>query len=253
MYFLYSLAFSLLFLAMLPYFIYQAIRHGKYAASFKQRMGWLPAKLENDSRQTVWVHAVSVGEFLAAKPLIERIRREMPESRIVVSTTTLTGQRLASNQADAPYDATFYFPFDWSFTVRRALVRVNPSMVIILETEIWPNFLRECRRLRVATIIANGRISPRSFARYRRVRRFLSRALEDLTLLLMQSEADAERASALGAPTDRVRVCGNLKYDVGVAAGPTYERVPRVGPPRADRQSAGNFAERVTREPESDV
>jgi 3-deoxy-D-manno-octulosonic-acid transferase len=217
MYFLYSLALSLLFLALLPYFAYQAIRHGKYAASFKERMGWLPESLENDGRRTVWVHAVSVGEFLAAKPLLGRIRREMPESRIVVSTTTMTGQRLARGQRDAPYDATFYFPFDWRFTVRRALARVKPSAVVILETELWPNFLRECKRRQVMTVVANGRISPRSFARYRLVGRFVARALESLTLMLMQSESDAERALALGARADRVKVCGNLKYDIDIS------------------------------------
>jgi 3-deoxy-D-manno-octulosonic-acid transferase len=214
MYFLYSLALSLLFLALLPYFIYQAIRHGKYAGSFKERMGWLPKSLADHSRETVWVHAVSVGEFLAAMPLLERIRREMPGSRIVVSTTTMTGRRLARERTGAPYDATFYFPFDFRFTASRSLARVNPSTVIILETELWPNFLRECRRLGVVTIIANGRISPRSFARYRLARKFLAGVLDDLTLMLMQSEADAERARALGASTDRVRVCGNLKYDI---------------------------------------
>jgi 3-deoxy-D-manno-octulosonic-acid transferase len=229
MYFLYSLALSLAFLAMLPYFIYEAIRHGKYAVSFKERMGWLPESLESDNRRTIWVHAVSVGEFLAAKPLLERIRREMPDSRIIVSTTTMTGQRLAREQADAPYDATLYFPFDWKFTVRRALARARPSMVIILETELWPNFLRECQRLGVVTIIANGRISPRSFARYRRIRKFLARVLENLTLMLMQSEADAERARALGARADGVKVCGNLKYDIAAGAGEianqaSYER-----------------------------
>lgn len=228
MYFLYTLIFSLLFLAMLPYFIYQAIRHGKYSDSFKERMGWLPNSVENDNRETIWVHAVSVGEFLAAKSLLERIRREIPGSRIVVSTTTITGQRLARQQTDAPYDAAFYFPFDWRFSVRRALDRINPVMVIILETELWPNFLRECQRLQIITVLVNGRISPRSFARYNRIRKFLARVLDDLTLLLMQSEADAERARALGARADRVRVCGNLKYDI-VAGGQESEINKSVG------------------------
>ncbi|HEX8090086.1 MAG TPA: glycosyltransferase N-terminal domain-containing protein, partial [Blastocatellia bacterium] len=242
MYFLYSLAFSLLFLALLPYFAYQAIRRGKYAASFKERMGWLPESLENDGRKTVWVHAVSVGEFLAAKPLLERIRREMPESRIVVSTTTMTGQRLARGQRDAPYDATFYFPFDWRFAVRRALTRINPSTVVILETELWPNFLRECERRQIMTIIANGRISPRSFARYRRGGKFIARSLESLTLMLMQSEADAERARALGAPADRVRVCGNLKYDVG-SSGPGDSSTKPEAPRAADSTNSGQSFE----------
>ncbi|MGA9767452.1 MAG: 3-deoxy-D-manno-octulosonic acid transferase [Blastocatellia bacterium] len=214
MYLLYSFALTILFLALLPYFIYQALRHGKYRDSFKERLGWLPVLIPRDERQTVWVHTVSVGEFLAAKPLIARIKRELPDWRLVVSTTTLTGQRLARVESVARFDAVFYFPFDWTFAVRRSLNRVRPSLVVILETELWPNFLRECRRRSIPTVIANGRISPRSFARYNRVRRFMARALNDVSLLVMQSEADAERACLLGARASQVRACGNLKYDL---------------------------------------
>ena len=213
MYLLYSLALTILFFALLPYFIYQAIRHGKYAGSFKERLGWLPVSSRGDGRQTVWVHTVSVGEFLAARPLVERIKRELPGWRLVVSTTTLTGQRLARAELTG-FDAVFYFPFDWTFAVRRSLDQVKPSLVVILETELWPNFLRECRRRGIRTVIANGRISPRSFARYKRVRRFMARVLKDVSLLIMQSEADAERVVSLGARAGQVRACGNLKYDV---------------------------------------
>ncbi|HXG92138.1 MAG TPA: 3-deoxy-D-manno-octulosonic acid transferase [Blastocatellia bacterium] len=214
MYFLYGLALSLLFFALLPYFIYQAIRHGKYASSFRERLGFLPDEVQGDGRATVWVHAVSVGELLAARALINRIRREFPDYRLVVSTTTMTGQRLARSQPRSFCDAVFYFPFDWKFAVRRALARVSPQMVIILETELWPNFLRECRRRGVKTIIVNGRVSPRSFSRYRKARGFIARVLGDVSLLVMQTEADAERMRQLGAQSDCVRVCGNLKYDI---------------------------------------
>jgi 3-deoxy-D-manno-octulosonic-acid transferase len=214
MYFLYSLALSLLFVALLPYFIYQAIRHGKYAESFKERMGLLPDRVRGGDRQAIWVHAVSVGEFNAARPLIERLKREFPERRVVVSTTTITGQRLARAQAQGLFDGVFYFPFDWKFAVRRALDHVKPVAVIILETELWPNFLRECRRRQIAVMIVNGRISQRSFARYLKARSFIAKALEDASLLVMQSDEDAARALALGAHTGKVRVCGNLKYEV---------------------------------------
>lgn len=212
MYLLYSLVLSLLFLALLPYFVYQAARHGKYASNFKERMGWLPESLRGDGRKTVWVHAVSVGEFLAARPLIERLKSSLPTARIVVSTTTLTGQRLARSQSHL-FDAAFYFPFDWKFSVRRSLARVNPSVVIILETELWPNFLRECKKRGVVTVLANGRISPRSFRRYRLLGHPFRRAIEDFSLMVMQSEDDAERARHLGANAACVRVSGNLKYD----------------------------------------
>ncbi len=217
MYFLYSLALSFLFFALLPYFAYQALVHGKYASSFKERMGWLPISDQPDSsgdgRETIWLHAVSVGEFLAARALTDKLQTGLPAHRLVVSTTTVTGQTLA-RAASNRFDATFYFPFDWKFSVRRALDRVKPSIVIILETELWPNFLRECRRRDVIVILANGRISERSFHRYRRVRSFIQRAIADFSLMIMQTEADAERARQLGA--SRVRVCGNLKYDAEV-------------------------------------
>jgi 3-deoxy-D-manno-octulosonic-acid transferase len=212
MYLLYSFVLSLLFLVLLPYFVYQAARHGKYASSFKERLGWLPESVRGDGHKTIWVHAVSVGEFLAARPLIERLKSELPAARIVVSTTTVTGQQLARSQSHL-LGAAFYFPFDWKFSVRRALARVNPSVVIILETELWPNFLRECRNRGVVTVLANGRISPRSFRRYKLVGRPFRRAIEDFSLMVMQSEVDAERARQLGAPASLVRVCGNLKYD----------------------------------------
>jgi 3-deoxy-D-manno-octulosonic-acid transferase len=232
MYLLYSLALTIVFLALLPYFIYQAIRHGKYAGSFKERLGRLPASTRSDGRRTVWVHAVSVGEFLAAGPLVERIKRELPDWRLVVSTTTLTGQLLARAEAPARFDAVFYFPFDWAFAVRRSLNQIKPSLIVILETELWPNFLRECRRLGIRTVIANGRISPRSFSRYRRVRRFMARVLNDVSLLIMQSEADVERAGLLGADAGRMRACGNLKYDV--AAEP---RISNLMPEAAEVDS----------------
>ena len=212
MYVLYSLVLSLLFLALLPYFVYQSARRGKYAASFKERMGFIPASVRADAPQTIWVHAVSVGEFLAARSLITRLRADFPAARIVVSTTTLTGQKLARSQSHL-FDAALYFPFDWKFSVRRALAAVNPSVVIIMETELWPNFLRECRKRGVVTVLVNGRISPRSFRGYQLVGRPFSRTIRDLSLMVMQSEADAERARRLGASADLVRVCGNLKFD----------------------------------------
>ena len=212
MYLLYSFVLLLLFLALLPYFVYQAARHGKYASGLKERLGWLPESVRGDSRKTIWVHAVSVGEFLAARPLIERLKSALPAARIVVSTATVTGQQLARSQSHL-LGAVFYFPFDWKFSVRRALAQINPSVVIILETELWPNFLRECRNRGVVTVLANGRISSRSFRRYKLVGRPFRRAIEDFSLMVMQSEADAERARQLGAPAGLVRVCGNLKYD----------------------------------------
>jgi 3-deoxy-D-manno-octulosonic-acid transferase len=216
MYFLYSFALSCLFLLLLPYFIFQALKHGKYFRSFAERLGNLPVAVQDSSRPILWVHTVSVGEFNAARPLLAKLKDRFPQCRLIVSTTTMTGQALARKEFPDKLDAVFYFPFDWNFAVRRALGRVNPAAVIILETELWPNFLRQCRRRGIKTIIVNGRISPRSFARYRRVRNFISQVLNDVSLLIMQSAGDAERALSLGADESRVRVCGNLKYDLAI-------------------------------------
>ena len=218
MHLLYSIALSLLFLALLPYFLYQAARHGKYAGSLRERLGFLPSSVRNDGRPTIWVHAVSVGELIAARPLISGLKRDMPDHRIVISTTTLTGQRLARASRSSDFEGVFYFPFDWSLVVRRTLDYVQPNVVIIIETELWPNFLRQCRLSGIPTVVASGRISQRSFARYTIVRGFISRVMEDISMLAMQSEDDAERARFLGAKADRVLVCGNIKYDVEVAA-----------------------------------
>lgn len=214
MHLIYSLALSILFVVSLPYFLLQAIRTGKYVRSFRQRLGSLPSPVGPAAPRVIWVHAVSVGELNAAKPLIELLRRRLPSHGLVVSTTTDTGQAQARKLLPSPVDAVFYFPFDWGFAVRRALNAVNPEAVVIMETEIWPNFLRECRRAGVHTFIANGRISPRSQRRYLLAKRFVKRVLEDATMLLMQSPEDAERARALGAPDNRVAVTGNLKYDM---------------------------------------
>jgi 3-deoxy-D-manno-octulosonic-acid transferase len=214
MYFLYSLVLSLFSLVLLPYFIYQALKHGKYSGSLRERMGRLPEALRQSDRPVVWVHAVSVGEFNAARPLIASLKERLPGHALLVSTTTLTGQRLARAERSIPIDGIFYFPFDWARTVRRALDHIKPEVVVILETELWPNFLRECRRRGVLTAVANGRISPRSYRRYLRARRFIGRALREVSLFIMQSDADAERVRALGAPSHLVRVCGNLKYDL---------------------------------------
>ncbi len=214
MYLLYSFALAVLFVLLFPYFLYQALRHGKYISSFKERLGFLPVSLKDNTRPTIWVHTVSVGEFLAARPLLEKLKKEMHDVRLVVSTTTLTGQKLARAEEGDKIDAVIYFPFDWKFSVRRALQIIQPSAVIILETEIWANFLRECQRRSIVTMIVNGRISPRSFNRYRRIQKFMSGVLNQVTMLIMQSAADAERILALGASAERVRVCGNIKYDM---------------------------------------
>jgi 3-deoxy-D-manno-octulosonic-acid transferase len=222
------LAYSLITVVALvlasPYFFYQAVRHKKYIGSLWQRLGYLPVSFNLDGEASVWVHAVSVGEVLAARPLLAALRERYPRLRLFLSTTTLSGQQLARrNLSDV--DDVFYFPFDWTFTARRTLNLVRPKLFVMMETEIWPNLLRECRRRGVKTVLVNGRISYRSYPRYRLVRPFFRRVLADIDRFCVQGEETARRLADLGAPADRMTVTGSLKFDA-VDAPPTPGRGP---------------------------
>ncbi len=215
-------------LLLLPYWLVQGVRHGKYLSNLGERLGLSFPSLRNlplDHPNAIWIHAVSVGEVLSGVSLARRLKAEHPGRPLVVSTTTITGQELARERM--PFaDAIFYFPLDCAFSVRRALRAVRPAIIIVLETEIWPNFLREARHREIPVLFVSGRISDRSFDRYQRhfgafgffLRPFLGQVLSGATAFLMQSEKDAARIGALGAPADRVRVSGNLKYDLEIPA-----------------------------------
>lgn len=227
MYFLYSILLGIGVLVLLPRFLLDAARHGKYAAGLGERAGSLP-KFEAGGRPVVWLHCVSVGEAQAARPLARALREEYPGHALVVSTTTLTGQRVAREAFKGQAERVFYFPFDWAWSVRRALRALSPSVVLLMETELWPRFFRECRRRGVALALVNGRISEKSFGRYRLVRPFIGRVLDDLSLAAAQSKADAARLVALGLPPERVRVTGNVKFDLEEAhAGTLTEELRR--------------------------
>lgn len=218
MYLLYSLLYSVGFLALLPLFIVDAFRHGKYLAGFRERMGRVP-RPETQGRPVIWLHCVSVGEAQAARPIARAIMEAYPTHALAVSTTTVTGQQVAREVFGTEAAAVFYFPYDWAWTVRRSLKKVNPAAVLIMETELWPNFLRECRRRRVPAAVINGRLSERSFRRYRMVPGFTARVVNDLRLAAMQTEADADRMRGLGLPPERVFVPGNMKFDAETDPG----------------------------------
>lgn len=224
MYLFYSVLMGLAALLTAPYWLIQGLRHGKYLSNLAERLGFsLPAleKLPAERREAIWVHAVSVGEALSGVALAKRLKEVYPQRPLIVSTTTLTGHALAKERM--PFaDAVIYFPFDWAFSVRRVLDAVKPALVIVLETEIWPNFLRESRRRNIPVVFVSGRLSDRSFARFQKylglfkfyLRPFLASALGNAAAFLMQTDKDADRIRALGAPADRVGVSGNLKYDM---------------------------------------
>src|SRR5258707_4409568 len=197
-----------------PYWLIQGIRHGKYLSNLSERLGIsFPAleKLPAGRMDAIWLHAVSVGEVLAGLTLAKRLKEQFPERPLVISTTTITGQALAKERM--PFgDAVIYFPLDWAFCARRALAAVRPALVLVLETEIWTNFLREAARRDVPVIFVSGRISDRSFARSHTwlslagfyLRPFLRDALGHASSFWMQSKKDAKRVIALGASPERV-------------------------------------------------
>ncbi|MGH9714277.1 MAG: 3-deoxy-D-manno-octulosonic acid transferase [Candidatus Acidiferrales bacterium] len=236
MYFLYRVLTAVGMLVLAPYFALRGWRRGAPWSALLERLGTLPPEISSPGASSqqdgaastaasqpgpVWVHAVSVGEVLAAKPLVEGLKSRYPGCRVFVSTTTEAGQRLARERLQIA-DGIFYFPLDWVVPVRRALRAIQPASVIIMETEIWPNFLHEARRSGVPVIFANARISERSFARFLRwqflVGEFFAHALRDCALVLAQTADDAKRLAEMGAPEDRIEVTGNLKYDGEPAA-----------------------------------
>lgn len=234
MYFLYSLLTAIGALIASPYFFLRGLKTGKHLSNLGARFGRVPdelrSKLSGPGHRPIWLHAVSVGEVTAAIPLAKALKQKFPERGLVISTTTITGQQLAKERA-AFADGVFYFPFDWTWCARRVFQAIRPATLIVLETEIWPNVLRQARCEGVPVIFVNGRISDKSFARYQRafsifgfvLRGFLRRVLSDATLFLMQSAQDADRVKALGAPPERVIVAGNLKFDSPEPAATQFE------------------------------
>ena len=230
-YFLYSFLTLFVFVVVSPYFLYQAIRYKKYIGSLRQRLGYLPITFNIDGEESIWIHAVSVGEVLTARALVEDLRTRYPRLRLFLSTTTVAGQQVARRNIQN-VDAIFYFPFDFAFIIRRTLKLVRPRVFVMMETEIWPNLLRLCRTRGVKTVVVNGRISSRSYPRYRVIKLFFRHVLADVDRFCMQSEESARRLIDLGAEPANVSVTGSLKFDslkipTPVAHGKPRERVLR--------------------------
>ncbi len=208
MYVLYEVLLYLVLILALPYFLLTGVLRGKYLANFPARMGFYRSRPE---AHDLWVHAVSVGETLAARPVVEEILRQRPQTSIVLTTTTLTGQAQARRLFP---DATVtYFPFDFAFAVRRFLDHHKPRVFATMETEIWPNATRIARQRGLRLILANGRISDRSLPRYRAFRAVVGTVLRKYDRILAREEADRERFLAIGAPGPAVEVSGNVKFD----------------------------------------
>lgn len=212
MFVLYSLVYTIAFLAMLPVFALSGIVRGKRAAGFFQRLSFSLPKFTPDERKTVWLHCVSVGEANAARPLVDRLHTDFPDVRLIVSTTTRTGQKLAK-ELFTKAEAVFYVPFDWRWTVRRVLRHFRPTLLVIMETELWLNLIRESCRSHVRVALVNGRMSERSYKRYNAFKKTMKRLFGYFDRALIQTGADANRFMALGMRASKVKVTGNLKFD----------------------------------------
>jgi 3-deoxy-D-manno-octulosonic-acid transferase len=226
---IYSLALVVAIVIASPYWLFRMAWSGRYRHGLSQRLGWIPPGLRQfvGGRSTLWIHAVSVGEVLAASRLIVQLQTVDPDLRMVISTTTRTGQKLAQERFDVDHaqmdtsspraTRVFYYPLDFAWIVRRYLKALKPRALILVESELWPRMLVESERAGIPVLVVNGRISNRSLPRYRTLRRLWTPLLRKLTLVLAQSEEDRLRFVEIGVPADKVLSAGNLKYDVRAA------------------------------------
>ena len=229
--FLYNVALLAVLVAGAPWWLWRVATTEKYREGLKERLGRVPERLRRlaeDYKPVIWLHAVSVGEVLAVSRLVEEIGAAFPGHRLLISTTTRTGQALARERFGA--EQVFYCPLDLPWVVRAYLVAMRPSMLVLAETEFWPNLLNGCFRRGIPVAVVNARISDRSWPRYKMLRRLWKPILGRLSRVLAQSEADAERLRVLGCRAERVSVSGNLKFDV---------RVPREAEATRLLKSAG--------------
>ena len=214
---LYSCLVVLFVAFRLPRYLYYRVRYGRYRGVFTRRLGFLRDELADAGEKSpIWIHAVSVGEVNAVRPLLAALKKRRPESPIVLSTVTDTGQEIARRLAEP--SVTFYLPIDLRPCCRRAVRLVNPRLLILAETEIWPNLLAVLNECAIPVVLINGRLSDKSFPRYRMIRRWMTPILDRIALFLVQTDTDAERFREIGVNPDRIEVVGNLKFD-GVRVG----------------------------------
>jgi 3-deoxy-D-manno-octulosonic-acid transferase len=219
MYALYSALLGLFLLVTLPYWLLQMMRHGKYRAGLRQRLGGVPSSLPGrQEKRTIWVHAVSVGEVVASSAVIEALQRKFPNHRVVVSTTTDTGQNLAAYRFGA--ENVFHFPLDFAFAIRPYLEALRPELVVVAETEFWPNFFRLAKGSGASVAVINCRISDRSLPGYKRFNFWLPKVFGNVDLFLAQTDEDWRRLIEIGVPQSRISVAGNLKFDVAPPTAP---------------------------------
>ncbi len=214
MYMLYNILLVLLTVLLSPVILFKLITVKKYRGGISQKLGLIRSQVRQISQGThpLWVHAVSVGEVMAAHPLIRELKKKYPNRKLILSTVTVTGNHTAHLRVPEA-DAVFFFPFDFPWIVRRVIRGIDPAIVLVAETELWPNFFRELKRANIPSALINGRISPHSFKNYMKFKTFFGQVFSHVTLFCMQSAEDAARIKDIGAPFEKVMVTGNLKFD----------------------------------------
>jgi 3-deoxy-D-manno-octulosonic-acid transferase len=208
-YLLYNILLTFFLVLSSPYYLIRSLFKKRFRKALMQRLGFLKTQSLGGS---IWIHAASVGEVFCSIPLVRRIKKEFPDRKIVLTTMTSTGNEAAKTQLpDA--DHILFFPIDHPFVLRRVLKKIQPTLLLIAETELWPNLLRACGRKGIPIILFNGRISEKSFRGYLFFRFFFERCLKYVSLFLMQTNEDQDRIIQIGAPSEKTSVVGNLKFD----------------------------------------
>ena len=208
-YHLYNILLTFLLILASPYFLFRSLFQEKFRKALPQRLGFIQSP---SFQRPIWVHAASVGEVFCSVPLLKKIKKELPHSKIVLTTITSTGNEAAKTRVPEA-DRVFFLPIDHPLILRRAIEKIQPSILLIAETELWPNLLRSCRKKGIPVVLFNGRISQRSFRRYVRFKFFFKECMKYISLFLMQTEEDRKRIFEIGGEPQKTRTVGNLKFD----------------------------------------
>ncbi len=240
---LYSSLLALTLLLTSPWWLWQMATSGRYRAGLRERLGAVSLSLQQAvaGHDVIWLHAVSVGEVLAAEQMIHELQAALPGWVIAISTTTDTGHKLAKERF--PGYPVFFLPLDFAYSMRRYLATLRPRLIVLMESELWPRMLVECERAKVPVVVANARISDRSFPRYMRLKRLWQPLLNKVTLFLAQGNESAERLVKMGVDLNRIRVVGNLKYDAPVVDRQRIVATLRARMPQAEFIVCGSTME----------
>ena len=250
--FLLNLAYGVLLAAVFPVLLYRSLVHGKYRDGWGEKLfGRLP-ELGNvvSGQDRYWFHAVSVGEVLLLQSILPELRSRSPEAEIVLTTTTTTGHAVARDKF--PEFTVAYFPLDFSWAVRRAISRIQPTQIILVELELWPNFLKAAQQSGIPLSLINGRLSEKSFRGYSKIRWLLKPVLQSFHLLAVQNETYAERFLKLGARAESVHVTGSAKFD-RINTDRRNEHTQQLGKAFGLRQSESVFIAGSTQDPEEAI